>query len=353
MNYLVYLHSLGITHKNLHKIFKNSSDYKYFFENLSFENLKKFIDNENQIQKILESKNKLNTKLIDKKLQSLSVKIITINDKNYPENLKQISAPPYFLYVRWELNWNDNFFAVVWSRKISLYAKKVGESIIPDLTKYFTIVSGWAWWCDTLAHKICVENNAKTVVIFWTWIDITYPSTNKNLFEEVIKTTWALISIFPLWTPGGIYTFPVRNEIVSGMSSWVLVLEAWEKSWTIITANLALDQWKDLFAVPGDIFSQNHIWTNNLIKTSQAKLITNSIDILEEYNYKFIDTKKEIILENEIQENIYWLLKYNLSLSIDDLIEKTSLEYWTLSLNLSLMELNWVIKKDMFWKYSI
>lgn len=353
MNYLVYLHSLGLTHKVLYKIFENNSDYKSFFNNLSFENLKKFIDNESQILKILELKNKLNTKTIDKKLQNLSVKIITINDKNYPENLKQISAPPYFLYVRWELKWNDNFFAVVWSRKISLYGKKVGESIIPDLTKYFTIVSGWAWGCDTLAHKISIENNWKTVVVFWTWIDITYPSWNKNLFEDVIKTGWALISIFPPWTPGGIYTFPVRNEIVSGMSSWVLVLEAWEKSWTIITANLALDQGKDLFAVPGDIFSQNHIWTNNLIKTGQAKLTTSSLDILDEYNYKVIDTKKEVILENEVQKNIYWLLKYNLSLSIDDLIEKTSLEYWVLSLNLSLMELNWVIKKDMFWKYGI
>lgn len=353
MNYLVFLHSIWINHKKLFEIFKDKdSDYKTFFQNLSKKSLEKYFSLED-IEKILNQKQKLDTKKLEEKLEKLQIKIITINDKNYPKNLLQIGNKPYFLYVRWELNWNDDFFAIVGSRKMTQYGKKVGESIIPDLTKYFVIVSGWAWGCDTLAHKISVENNAKTVVVFWTWIDITYPAWNKNLFEKVINTGWALISIFPLWTPGGIYTFPVRNEIVSGMSSWVLVLEAGEKSWTMITANLALDQGKDLFSIPGDIFSENSIWTNYLIKSGQAKLTTSSYDILEEYNYKVIDTKKEIVLENEIQKNIYELLKYNLSLSIDELIEKTSLEYWALSLNLSLMELNWVIKKDMFWKYGI
>ncbi len=353
MKYLVFLHSLGFTHKNLHEIFEKNTDYEKFYNNLSKKTLEKYFFKDEQIEKILELKNKLDTKKLEEKLKKLQVKIITIKDKNYPEKLKNISNPPYFLYVRWEISWNDNFFAIVWSRKITQYAKKVGESIIPDLTKYFTVVSGGAWGCDTLAHKITLENSWKTIAVFWTWIDITYPVSNKNLFEEIIESSWALVSIFPLWTPGWIYTFPVRNEIVSGMSSWVLVLEAWEKSGTIITANLALDQWKDLFAIPGDIFHQNSIWTNNLIKTGQAKLTTNSIDILEEYNYKVIDTKKEIIFENEIQKNIFELLKFNLFLSIDEILEKTWLEYWVISLNLALMELNWVIKKDMMGKYGI
>lgn len=353
MNFLVYLHSLWLTHKSLHKIFENNQNYEEFFQKLSFQTLEKYIQNHENIDKILQIKQKLDTKKIDEKLKKLDVKIITIFDENYPEKLKNISNPPYFLYVRWELNWSDNFFSIVGSRKISQYAKKVWESIIPDLTKYFTIVSGWAWGCDSLAHKICVENGTKTIVVFWTGIDITYPSPNKNLFEKVIENSWALISIFPLWTPGWIYTFPVRNEIVSGMSSGLLILEAAEKSGTLITANLALDQWKDLFAIPWDIFQLTSAWTNNLIKNGEAKLTTSSLDILQEYNYKVLDNKKEIVLENDIQKSIYELLKYNLSLSIDDLIEKTWFDYWALSLNLSLMELNWVIKKDMMGKYGI
>lgn len=353
MNFLVYLHSLWLTHKVLHKIFEKDFDYERFYTELSFEKLKKYIQKDEQIFKILDLKKNIDTEKLEKKILNLWVKIITIHDINYPKNLKQISHPPYLLYVKWQLNWNDEFFSIVWSRKISHYAKKVGESIIPQLTKYFTIVSGGAWWCDTLAHKIVVDNNAKTVVVFWTWIDITYPSGNISLFEKIIETGWCLLSIFPIGTPWSIYTFPIRNEIVSGISSWVLVLEAWEKSWTLITANLALDQWKDLFAIPGDILNLSYIGTNNLIKTSSAKLVTSVDDILEEYNYKSIDIKKEIILENEVQKNIYNILKYNLSLSIDDILEKTQYEYWVLSLNLALMELNWIIKKDIFGKYGI
>ena len=352
MNYLVYLHSAWISQRVLCKIFENNLDYKKVWEKLSNKFLEKYYSS-NEIKKILQTKSRLDTKKLDEKIKKLQVKIITIHNKNYPEKLKNISNPPYFLYVRWELNWSDNFFAIVGSRKISNYAKKVGESIIPNLTKYFTIVSGWAWGCDTLAHKLSLENFGKTIVVFWTWIDITYPVWNGKLFEKVLEMWWALVSIFPIWTPWGTYTFPVRNEIVSGMSSWVLVLEASEKSWTIITANLALDQWKDLFAIPGDIFHLNSVWTNNLIKTGQAKLTTSVNDILEEYNYKVIDTKKEVILENEIQKNIFELLKYNLSLSIDEILEKTWFDYGVLSLNLSLMELNWILKKDMFGKYFI
>lgn len=353
MNFLVYLHSLWLTHKVLHKIFEKNFDYETFYTELSFEKLKKYIQKDEQIFKILDLKKNLDTKNLEKKILNLWVKIITINDINYPKNLKQISYPPYLLYVRWELNGNDEFFSIVWSRKISNYAKKVGESIIPDLTKYFTIVSWWAWWCDTLVHKIAVDNNSKTVVVFWTWIDITYPSGNISLFEKVIETKGTIISIFPIGTPWSIYTFPIRNEIVSGISSWLLILEAWEKSWTLITANLSLDQWKNLFAIPWDIFSSNYIWTNNLIKNSSAKLVTSADDILEEYNYKIINTKKEIILENEVQNIVYNLLKYNLALSIDDILNKTQYEYWVLSLNLALLELNWIIKKDIFGKYGI
>ncbi|MDD5770561.1 MAG: DNA-processing protein DprA [Candidatus Gracilibacteria bacterium] len=353
MNYLVYLHSIGFTHKSLGDIFKNNENYEEFYKNINLETLGNFIKKEKQISSILQEKSRINTKNIDKKLYDLNVNIITIKDKSYPKNLKEISNPPYFLYVRGILNGNDNFFSIVGSRKISAYTKKVGESVIPDLTKYFTIVSGGAGGCDSLAHKICIENKSKTIVVFGTGIDITYPVSNNNLFEEVLKNSGALISIFPIGTHGSIYTFPIRNEIVSGISSGVLVLEAGEKSGTLITANLALDQGKDLFAIPGDIFNVNHIGTNNLIKNSNAKLITSSNDILEEYNYKIINTKKEIIFENETQENIYNLLKYNLSLSIDELIEKTNYNYGLLSLNLSLMELNYLIKKDLFGKYTI
>lgn len=354
MNYLVYLHSLWFSHKQLHKIFKDNRDYKYFFESLSFELLSSFSFKESFILKVLENKKVLNTKKIDEIIKKLDIKIITFYDESYINDLKNISNPPFLIYLRWEINKNDNFFSVVWSRKISQYTKKTANIIIPKLTKYFTIVSGWAWWCDTIAHKIALENNFKTIVVFWTWIDITYPSSNKKLFDDILKSWWWLISIFPLETKGSIYTFPIRNEIVAWIWKWLLVLEAWEKSWTLITAKLALDQWKDVFAIPWDILSSNYIWSNNLIKNSEAKLISSSDDILNDYWYNIWETiKKEISFWNMIQKEIYELLKYNLSLSVDDFLQKTNFSYWELGLNLSLMEINQIIKKNLFWKYEL
>lgn len=353
MNYLVYLHSIWFSQRNLYKIFEKENDYKAFYENLSFDMLQKYIDKPEQREKILHAQKNLDTKKIDETIQKLSIQMIPIHHTKYPKLLKNISAPPYFLYVRGELQSDDNFFSIVGSRKMSSYAKKVWESIIPDLSEYFTIVSGGAWWCDSFAHQICVEKNTKTVVVFGTWIDVIYPSWNRGLFEKVLENSGALLSIFPLGTLWNTYTFPMRNEIVAGMSSWVLVLEAWEKSGTLITARLALDQWKNIFCVPGDIFAENYIGANTLIQNSEAKLIKNTQDILEDYGYQVWIQSKQIHFENQIQADIYTLLKYNISLGIDDLIEKSQYEYWPLSYHLSLMELQKIIKKDVFWKYQI
>ncbi len=353
MNYLAYLHSIWITQTKLSLIFEDNSDYKTFFDNLSQETLSKYYQNQNDIDKILTAKSKFNQRVIDIKIEKYSVSFITINDKNYPKLLKQISNPPYFLYVRWSLENIWECLSIIWSRKNTAYSKKVASALIPELIPYFTIVSGGAWGCDTLAHEVTVENKGKTLVVFWTWIDITYPAWNSWLFEKVIETWGALISIFPISSPGGIYTFPIRNQIVAGISKWLLVLEAGESSGTLITANLALDYSRDVFCIPGDIFSPNYVWTNNLIKTWQSKLITKSDDILEEYNYKVISKEKKVVFNNEIEERIYNLLKYNLSLSIDEIIEKSWISYGELSLNLSMMELWGLIKKDLFGKYGI
>lgn len=335
-------------------IFESRVDYKKIFDELDADFLEKYSDRPGNIPKILAAKNKLSTEKIDSILEKLRVKIITIHDKNYPEMLRQASNPPYFLYVRWTLKWDDNFFAVVGSRRISNYAKKAWEAIIPGLSQYFTIVSWWAGWCDTLAHKIAVEQDEKTIVVFGTGIDVTYPVGNEKLFETVIEKWWALISIFPPGTPGGAYTFPVRNEIVSGMSRGILVLEAAEKSGTLITAQLALDQGKDVFALPWDIFHPNSVGTNNLIKNSEAKLTQSVNDILSEYEYNTLATTQEIKeFSNQKQKDIYTLLKFNLALSLDEILEKTDFDYGELSLELTMMELSGMIKKDGMGKYGI
>ncbi|MDP5038954.1 MAG: DNA-protecting protein DprA, partial [Candidatus Gracilibacteria bacterium] len=226
--------------------------------------------------------------------------------------------------------------------------------IIPDLVNYFTIVSGGAGGCDSLAHKIALEKKGKTIVVFGTGIDVCYPEINRGMFENIIDTGGGLLSIFPIGTIGSNFTFPIRNEIVSGISSGVLVLQAQKKSGTLITANLALEQSRDLFCVPGDIFSPDFEGCNDLIKSGSAKLVTKSEDILEEYNLKTIPKNKKIpIFDTQIEADIFELLKYNLSLNVDEILEKTNYNYAEITINLSSLELSGIIKKDLFGKYEI
>lgn len=351
--YLVYLHCIWISQRKLSLIFENKDNYKDFFESLNYTNLKPYLW-EKEIEKTLKNKENLDKEKIEKVLIERNVKIITIKDKIYPLLLQQIANPPYFFYLRWNID-NSPKLVVIWSRNMTSYWKKVIEKLIPTLSKYFTIVSWWAFWCDSEAHKETLKNKSKTIAVIWTWIDIDYPITNKWLFDEIEKTWGWVISIFPIWEIANNYNFPIRNEIVSALSQWVVVIESWEKSGTLITANLALEQWKDLFAIPGDLYKSNSVWCNNLIKNWNAKMVTIPEDILEEYNISTsIDTINtcKINFSNDIEKNIYTLLLLE-SLNTDELVIKLWLDLNLIMTNLSMMEIKWVIGKSIAWKYEI
>lgn len=351
--YLAYLHSLWISQRKLLQIFETKENYKEFYEKLNHNSLKPYYS-EKEISNILSKKDIINLDKINKILNDKSVKIITINDHWYPDLLKQISNPPYLLYVRWKID-NSPKIVIIWSRNMTSYGKKIIEKLIPWLSKYFVIVSWWASWCDSEAHIQTLLNGWKTIVVIWTWIDLDYPGTNTKLFNDIVEKNWGIISIFPIWEIANPYNFPIRNEIVSAISSWIVVIESGEKSGTLITANLALEQWKDVFAVPWDLYKSNSIWCNNLIKNGNAKMVTNTEDILEEYNIKTIFNEtiiKNIVLWNNVEKVIYNILLLE-SLDTDDLVRKSSLTLNEISTNLSMLEINWIIKKSINWKYEI
>lgn len=352
--YLALLHKIWFTQKNFHQIFTDEKDcdFKNFYENISFENLKKYKIQEAKITQILEFKQKIDKEKIFEKIDKLQIKIITFFDEDYPKNLKNIFNPPFLIYVRWDIS--GKFLAFVWSRNISSYWKKIIEKFIPDIWKYFWIISGWAAWCDAYSHQISVENNIKTIAVFWTWIDIFYPSYNEKLFNEILEKSWALVSIFPIWEPGNPYNFPVRNEVVAGWSEWVVVVEAKKKSWSLITANLSLDLWKDLFTFPWEIFRITSEGCNELIAKSEAKMVLNPEDILWEFNIKNKSEKtvKQINFSDDLEKNIYNLLIWE-ALNIDEISEKLDLDVSTVSFKISFMELMWIIKKWDNWKFEI
>ncbi len=351
--YIAYLHSCWLSQKELTEIFTHENSPEDFFTHLSDTSLSSYISSSKRRENILNSFNKLSTKQIDTKLEKFGVNIIVLWDSDYPESLLHIPHTPYILYVRWKIPSWDMFW-VVWSRKISSYWDKIIKQLVPDIANVFPIVSGWAAWCDTLAHKVCIDSWKQTVVVVWTWIDQTYPVSNQNLFQRVVESWGAIVSIFRIWEPGNPYNFPVRNEIVVGLSRWILVVEAKEKSWSLITASLSLDLWKDLFSVPWDIFSIYHQWTNKLIKKWEAKCVTQISDILEEYNVqvKQIEHKNILTFSDEVEKLIYDTIARN-SWNIDMLSDVLAMSPQKLLIKVSALELKWVIKKDMYWKYEL
>jgi DNA processing protein len=214
-------------------------------------------------------------------IDKASIKIITYPDELYPANLINVYDRPAFLYVRGNLKKDDINIAIVGSRLASTYGKYTTERISRELAhKGTTIVSGMARGIDSAAHRGALAAQGRTIAVLGNGLDVVYPPENKKLFDAIVENG-AVISEFPLGTPPRSNNFPARNRIISGMSYGVLVVEAGEKSGSLITARLALEQGRDVFAVPGNIDTSVSRGTNKLIKQG-AKLIENADDILEE-----------------------------------------------------------------------
>ena len=280
---------------------------KYFKKDIalvwksSFSELKQTEIQDFQIKAILDSQNKIQPDKEWEKLIKEKVQIITIEDDDFPKDLRHIYYPPTILYFKGSLSPKKNCFAIVGTRLPSDY----GKSITPVLTKDicsagFTIVSGLAIGIDAIAHESTIENKQRTIGIIACGLDREsfYPKDNLKLFDRMIENG-AVISEFPIGTKVSKEKFPMRNRLISGMSKGILIIEADIKSGAMITARLGLEQNKDIFAVPGNILSKNSRGTNLLIKQG-AKLVSSAQDILEDYELSVFDR-----LQIQRQDNKY------------------------------------------------
>lgn len=279
-----------------------------------------------------------------------NINIISLKDKNYPINLKNISHPPLFLYYKGDISIaNEKTIGIVGTRRPTTYGKRVCEKITNDLVKsQVTIVSGLALGIDTISHKTTLENNGKTIAVVGSGLDIIYPRENKKYWEE-IGEKGLLISEFPLGTEPLSYNFPMRNRIIVGLSKGIVVVESKEKGGSLITASLALEEGRDVFAIPGDIYSPVSTGTNNLIKNSEAKLITSSEDILKEFNWPIKEFNKINLNLSEDELKIYNILEKEKSL--DELIIITGIKAKILLAILMEMEINGYILSISGGKY--
>ena len=211
------------------------------------------------------------------------IDIITIRDKYYPDKLRVIYDPPIVLYVKGNKKiLNDKSIAIVGCRMCTNYGKSVASKLAYNLSlNNINVISGLAKGIDSFAHKGSLNSKGKTIAVVGCGLDRVYPKENKDLFNQIIKDGGTIVSEYIIGTKPIAKNFPRRNRIISGMSDGVIVVEAREKSGTLITVDFALDQGKNIYAIPGNIDNQNSYGTNALIKEG-AKSITNIKDVLED-----------------------------------------------------------------------
>ena len=212
------------------------------------------------------------------------IELVNIYNKCYPIRLKELYDKPIVLYIKGNKNiLNDFSLAIIGCRENTKYGEEVAKKISYDIAKENIVtISGLARGIDSIAHRSTLFAGGKTIAIIGSGLDNIYPKENIDLANEIIKNGGAIISEYVIGTKPLKMNFPARNRIISGMSSGVVVIEAKKKSGTMITVDFALEQGKNVFAVPGNITSKNSEGTNMLIKDG-AKCITSIDDIIEEY----------------------------------------------------------------------
>jgi len=281
------------------------------------------------------------------KLDRYGVRVLTCHDQEYPSRLKEIYDYPPLLYVRGSLLPQDEWcLAVVGTRRATVYGRQVTEEVVADLARSrITIVSGLAKGIDSIAHHSALDAGGRSIAVFACGLDIVYPSENANLARSIIQQG-ALISEYPLGTRPKPDNFPRRNRIMSGLSLGVLIVEAGDTSGAMITAHLALEQNREVFAIPGSILSPASRGTNHLIQEG-AKLIRDYTDILEELNLMNVAHQiemKEVVPSSETESLLLKQLGAEPT-HIDEVCRSSSLPMSTVSSTLAMMELKGLVKQ--------
>jgi DNA processing protein len=282
------------------------------------------------------------------KLAKENIGILTILDENYPKLLKEIYDPPYIMYIKGELKPEDEFaLAIVGTRKLSPYGQQAASHLARELSQAgLTIVSGLAHGIDTLAHLAALQQNKRTIAVVGSSIDkqSIFPPANRRLAEQIAQNG-AVLSEYPLGSFALKHHFPARNRIISGLALGTLVVEAPVKSGALLTANHALAQNREVFAVPGSIYSPQSSGPNNLIKMG-AKLVNGAQDILEELNLRNLSINIEMrqINPDSHEEELILNLLSQEPIPVDKIVQDTKLETALVNSTLSLMEMKGKIK---------
>lgn len=283
-------------------------------------------------------------------MDKVGARIITILDPGYPPNLKEIYDPPVVLYVRGEVREEDKFaVAVVGTRRPTNYGKTVAHKLAGELVQRgFTVVSGLARGIDTSAHRGALDEGGRTIAVLGCGIDIAYPQENKELMEEIAEKG-AVVSEFAPGVPPQPWHFPIRNRVISGLSLGTVIVQAPEGSGALITADLALEQGREVFAVPGNIEDPRSKGPHQLIKEG-AKLVEFVEDIITELgipsqiHHPVASVKADSLFLPPEEERILALLSYE-ERYIGEISKEAGLPPAQVASLLTLLELKGLVKR--------
>ena len=307
------------------------------------------------VDRILKSKEKFNSDDFFRKLNSNDINFVCIEDLDYPKRLLPYEHKPFFLYYRGKLPDMDRpIVSIVGARACSGYGRNMAKMLGEKLSDYgVQIVSGMARGIDTFAQLGALNGESATFGVLGCGVDICYPTENIELYENILKKGGIISEYLPGTKPNS-WHFPQRNRIISGISDIVVVVEAKEKSGSLITVEWALEQGKTIMAVPGRVGDKLSSGCNRLIKTG-AGIVTSEKDILEELKYYVFKEERKINAEEKILEKEFLMLYSELGLqpkNIYELIESTGLSYEKLVDMLLQLQLKGLVTQPSYNYYS-
>ena len=283
------------------------------------------------------------------KILAKHITLLTWNSPDYPSYLREVDSPPPLLYVVGSLEDIDRWaVAVVGTRRVTSYGRQVTQELVSGLVRSgVTIVSGLARGIDAVAHKAALDLGGRTIAVLGSGPDNIYPPEHRDLARQIVRGHGAVISDYPLGTQPDAKNFPPRNRIISGLSLGVVVVEAGARSGASITAQFALEQGREVFAVPGNVNRPASQGTNRLIQQGTAKLVTNANDILEELNLTMVFEHSAVqqALPDTAEEAALFEYLSAEPVHIDALSRATGLSSQAVSSTLTLLELKGIVRQ--------
>lgn len=299
-------------------------------------------------QSVLEFRAKVDPKIYLETVYERGIRVLSADDRQYPQNLRRISDAPPVLYIKGQLLPQDDLaIGVVGARYATVYGRQVTEKLVTDLVAAgLTVVSGMARGIDSFAHKAALVAGGRTIAVLGSGVDLVYPPENKGLYEAILKNG-AVVSEFPLGFPSVPSNFPARNRIISGLSLGVLVTEAAVDSGSLITAGQAAEQGREVFAVPGPIISKMSAGTNKLLKEG-VHPVTEVLDVLEVLKVETMQRQVKVDREkgkskDKTEQKIIGILDGQAK-HVDKIVTETGLTIDKVTVALSMMELRGLIK---------